>query len=129
MALSSKSIRDIQAAADTARSDFDFGEPEVIAVEIAPGKFLSLQEPSADDLIEITKISNDKEMDEILATLKTICILHSPSQGSPKLTLKDARRLRHRQIKKLGEAINIFLNSDDEEEKENDMKSEDNDEN
>lgn len=125
MALSSRSVREIQDMAETARSNFDFGEPEVIAVEIAPGKFLSLQEPSADDLIEITKISNDKDLDEILATLKTICILHSPDPGSPKLTLKDARRLRHKQIRKLGDAISVFLNGDREDE-EDDMKSEDN---
>lgn len=124
MALSSRSVREIQDLAETARSNFDFGEPEIIAVEVSPGKFLSLQEPSADDLIEITKISNDESIDEILATLKTICILHSPEPGSPKLTLKDARRLRHKQIRKLGEAIGVFLNGDQTEEK--DMKSDEN---
>lgn len=107
MALSSKSMRELETVAT--ESVFDFGEPEIIAVEIAPGKFLSLQEPSADDLIEITKISNDKTFDEIPATLKVICILHSPEPGGRKLTLKDAMRLRSKQIKLLGDAINELL--------------------
>lgn len=109
MALSSKSMRELETVATESVSDFDFGEPEIIAVEIAPGKFLSLQEPSADDLIEITKISADKTLEEIPATLKVICILHSPERGGRKLTLKDARRLRPKQIKLLGNTINELL--------------------
>lgn len=113
MALSSKSLRELETTAADAASDFDFGDPEIIAVEIAPGKFLSLQEPSAEDLIEITKISADKSLDEVQATLKTICILHSPDPGGRKLTLKDAKRLRAKQIKLLGNAINELLGGGD----------------
>jgi hypothetical protein len=102
-------MRELETVATESVFDFDFGEPEIISVEIAPGKFLSLQEPSADDLIEITKISDDKTLDEIPATLKVICILHSPERGGRKLTLKDARRLRSKQIKLLGNAINELL--------------------
>jgi len=124
MALSSKSLRELETVAQDTDSFFDFGDPEVIAVEIAPGKFLSLQEPSAEDLIEINKISGDKSLDEVQATLKIICILHCPEQGGRKLTLKDAKRLRSRQIRKLGGAINELLgvegNDDDD-----DMKSDD----
>jgi hypothetical protein len=121
MALSSKSLRELEVTAADASSDFDFGDPEVIAVEVAPGKFLSLQEPSAEDLIEITKISADKSLDEVQATLKTICILHSPDPGGRKLTLKDAKRLRAKQIRLLGNAINELLGGGDDDE---DMKSE-----
>jgi hypothetical protein len=88
---------------------FDFGEPEVIPVEIAPGKFLCLKEPSADDLIEISRISEDRKISEVEATLQTICILHSPSAGQKRLSLKDAKRLRAKQLKMLGEAINQLL--------------------
>lgn len=88
---------------------FDFGEPEVIPVEIAPGKFLCLKEPSADDLIEISRISEDRKISEVEATLQTICILHSPSSGQKRLTLKDSKRLRAKQLKMLGEAINQLL--------------------
>lgn len=126
MALSSKSLRELETVAqDSVLSEFDFGDPEIIAVEIAPGKFLSLQEPSAEDLIEITKISDDKSLDEVQATLKTICILHSPDQGGRRLTLKDAKRLRAKQIKKLGDAINELLgNGEEEKMNDNGMKSE-----
>lgn len=127
MALSSKSLRDIEETASSSLSDFDFGDPEVIPVEISPGKFLTLHEPSAEDLIEIQKISEDKAINEIDATLKTICILHVPDNGGRKLTLKDSRRLRAKQIKMLGDAINTLLGSDDEGEegKEPESKSDD----
>jgi hypothetical protein len=115
MALSSKSIREIEQVASDS-DDFDFGEPEIIAVELAPGKYLSLHEPSADDLMEITRISKDKAIDEVEATLKTICILHTPDPGRRKLTLKDAKRLRSRQIRMLGEAINTLLGGGGEDE-------------
>lgn len=124
MALSGKSLRAIESLTE-APLDFDFGEPEVIAVEIAPGKFLSLHEPSAENLIEIDKISEDKDLNEIDATLKTICILHKPDEGGRKLTLKDARKLRAKQIKALGVAINTLLGNDPEE-KSKDLESEDN---
>lgn len=88
---------------------FDFGEPEIIPVEIAPGKFLCLKEPSADDLIEISRISEDRKISEVEATLQTICILHSPSNGQRRLSLKDAKKLRAKQLKMLGEAINQLL--------------------
>lgn len=124
MALTSKSLREIETSLQEVSSEFDFGEPEIISVEISPGKFLSLHEPSAEDLIEITAISQDKSLDEIQATLKTICILHSPEhQGGRKLTLKDAKRLRAKQIRMLGEAINQLLGSE-----ETDMKSDGKDE-
>lgn len=93
MALTPKSLRELETVAADSVSEFDFGEPEIIAVEIAPGKFLSLQEPSADDLIEISNIGKDKSIDEIQATLKTICILHSPEPGGRKLALKDAKKI------------------------------------
>ena len=121
MALSSKSLRELETVATVSESEFDFGEPEIIAVEVAKGKFLSLREPSADDLIEITKIGNDKSLDEIEATLKTICILHVPDAGGRKLTLKDAKKLRGRQIRMLGDAINQLLGVGSEDDE--DMKS------
>lgn len=97
---------------------FDFGDPEIITVEINPGKYLTLKEPSANDLIEISKISDNKNISEVEATLQTICILHSPDQGGRRLTLKDAKRLTAKQLRKLGEAINELLGMEDEKEKE-----------
>lgn len=122
MALTSKSLREIESSVQDSVDEFDFGPPEIISVELAPGKHLSLQEPSAEDLIEITAISKDEKLDEIQATLKTICILHHPEPGGRKLTLKDAKRLRSKQIRLLGEAINQLLGTNEEEEQ-LDMKS------
>lgn len=122
MTLSAKSLRDLETVAKDPL-EFDFGEPSVVDVEIADGKFLTLHEPSAEDLIEITKISSDKSLNDVEATLRTICILHTPSEGGRKLTIKDAKRLRSRQIRKLGEAINDLLGVD--EGAQDDMKSQD----
>jgi hypothetical protein len=111
----SKMTRDFAvSASQTVEEDssFDFGEPEVIAVELSPGKFLTLKEPSANDLIEISKISSNKNLDEIEITVQTICILHAPDAGQRKLPLKDAKRLTARQLKKLGKAINELLGID-----------------
>jgi len=95
---------------------FDFGEPEVIPVEVSPGKFLTLREPSANDLIEIGKITDNKNVGEVEATLQTICILHAPDPGSRKLTLKDAKKLRPKQLRQLGMAMNQLLGLDEGEE-------------
>lgn len=121
MALNSKSMREIESTVHEVMDEFDFGPPEIISVEISPGKYLALQEPSAEDLIEITTVSKDEKLDEIQATLKTICILHHPEPGGRKLTLKDAKRLRSKQIKLLGDAINQLLGAGEEDQR--DMKS------
>lgn len=122
MALSSKSLRELETLSQDETDEFDFGDPEIVTVEIAPGKFLSLQEPTASDLIEIDKIGKDKNLDDIDQTLKIICILHSPEPGRRKLTMKDARRLRSKQIKMLGDHISDLLGVEREEP---DMKSND----
>jgi len=92
---------------------FDFGDPEVLPVEISSGTFLYLKEPSAEELMEIYKISEDKKVSEIEATLQTICILHSPTEGQRKLTLKDAKKLRPRQLRLFGKAIDQLLGMND----------------
>jgi hypothetical protein len=114
----SKMVRETNTSVTSDDDDlsFDFGEPEVISVEISPGKFLTLKEPSANDLIEISKISDNKNTSEVEATLQTICILHQPDQGGRKLSLKDAKRLRAKQLRKLGVAINELLGMDEEQE-------------
>jgi hypothetical protein len=115
MAISKMSREASAVAVHTDEEDdlFDFGEPEIIPVEISPGKFLTLKEPTANDLIEISKISNNKNIDEIEATLQTICILHVPESGRRKLSLKEAKKLRPKQLKLLGNAINELLGMDE----------------
>lgn len=109
-----------QALESLVEDGFDFGEPEVISVEISPGKYLCLKEPSANELIEISRISDNKNISEIEATLQTICILHSPMDGQRKLSLMNAKKLRAKQLKLLGDAIQELLGM-----KSNDEKRED----
>ena len=45
---------------------FNFGEAEIIPVEVAPGKYLCLKEPTASDLIEISKISDNKNIFKLI---------------------------------------------------------------
>ncbi len=97
--------------------EFDFGEPEVSQVEIYPGKFLALREPSADDLISIEKVGKDKNLDDIEQSLAVICILHQPEPGRKKLSMRDAKRLRSKQIKMLSDAIEVLMGIKEEEEK------------
>lgn len=92
---------------------FDFGEPEVVPVEISPGRFLYLKEPCAEDLIQISEINNNDSLGEIEATLQTICVLHSPDNSGKKLSMKDAKKLTARQLKKIGEAMGDLLGGDE----------------
>ena len=93
--------------------DFDFGNPEILPVEITPGNFLYLKEPCAEDLIKISEISENEKITEIEATLQTICILHCPQNGGKKLSLRDAKRLTAKQLKKIGESLSLLLGSDE----------------
>ena len=113
----SKMMRESDRTSESYQAEeevFDFGDPEIIPVEIAPGRFLHLKEPSASDLIEISKISEDKNTSDVESTLKTICILHAPEEGGKRLSLKEAKKLRAKQLKMLGNAINQLLGLDEE---------------
>ena len=104
-------------AEDSSESDsggsFDFGEPDVITVEISSGKYLYLREPCAEDLIQIAEINDNQKISEIEATLQTICVLHNPEEGGKKLSMKEAKRLTARQLKKIGEAMTELMGGDE----------------
>ena len=119
MAPSSKQLRPVQVQEveyGITDDEFDFGDPEVVDVEIYPGKFLSLREPTAEDLIAIEKASNDPKFDDIESTLAIICILHYPGPGKRKLSMKDAKRLRSKQIKILNDAMQKLMGISDDKE-------------
>jgi len=94
-------------------SFFDFGEPEVLPIEIVPGKFLYLKEPCAEDLIHIAEINSNDKLSEIEATLQTICVLHAPQEGQKRLSMRDAKKLTARQLKKIGEGMGQLLGTDE----------------
>jgi len=129
MTLNSKDSRPVRVPAqEPDTEEFDFGEPEIITVEIAPGKYLDLREPSANDLIEISKLYSDtkKNLSDVESTLAVICILHSPGPDGRKLTMRDAKKLRSKQIKSLSLAMNQLMGYDEEEQDDN--KSDDDEE-
>ena len=93
--------------------NFDFGEPEIIPVEISQGKYLYLKEPCADDLINISEVNSNEKISGIEAALQTICVLHYPQNGGKRLSLKDAKKLTARHLKRIGEALNTLLGGDE----------------
>ena len=114
MATSKMSRQPEADSVDSGASDFfDFGEPEVLPVEISVGKFLYLKEPSAEDLIHIAEINENDKLSEIEATLQTICVLHAPQGGGKKLSMRDAKKLTARHLKKIGEAMGVLLGTDE----------------
>lgn len=110
---------------DTAVSEFDFGEPEILTVELSSKVSLSFREPRAEDAIKLREFeTKNKNASDIESTLFTICLLHYPQEGQGKLTIKDARRLSTKQLKKIGKVLNQLMVGDDEDGEELDNKSE-----
>lgn len=107
------------------QSEFDFGEPEILTVELSPKVSLSFREPRAEDAIKLREFeTKNKNASDIESTLFTICLLHYPQEGQGKLTVKDARRLSTKQLKKIGKVLNELMVGDDDDGEELDNKSE-----
>lgn len=99
---------------DTSTSEFDFGEPEILTVELSPKVSLSFREPRAEDAIKLREFeTKNKNISDIESTLFTICLLHHPQNGQGKLTIKDARKLSTKQLKKIGKVLNQLMVGDD----------------
>ena len=114
MATSKMSRQADSAPAESSDFDnFDFGEPEILPVEISAGKFLYLKEPSAEDLINIAEINNNDKLSEIEATLQNICVLNSTQDGGKRLSMRDAKKLTARHLKKIGEGMAVLLGADE----------------
>lgn len=93
-------------------NDYYFGDPEIVTVQLTEDLSLSFKEPSAEELEYIEEINEEslnKKNGQIEATLKMICLLHVPDEGKKKISLKDAKKLTARQLKKIGEALNEVL--------------------
>lgn len=98
---------------------YDFGEPEILSVELRPGLTLALKEPTAEGLIALSKITDDRGVDRITATLEALCFLHHPLDGQPRLTMKSAKKLRPKQLELLGDVVaNLLGQKNAEEDKE-----------
>lgn len=93
-------------------TDYYFGDPEIVSVELNDSVVLNFKEPSAEELELIEEINEEsmkKKNGQIEATLKMICLLHVPDAGKKKISLKDARKLTARQLKKIGDALEEVL--------------------
>lgn len=92
------------------QSFFDFGEPEIITVQISRDVELAFREPTAEDAMKLSEFQNkNKNSSDVEATLFTICLLHYPLEGQKKLMMKDAKRLSTRQLKKIGSTLNQLM--------------------
>lgn len=95
-------------------SEFDFGEPEVLTVQVSERVSLSFREPRAEDAIKLRDYeSKNKDISDIESTLFTICLLHYPQDGQGRLTMKDAKRLSTKQLKKIGQLLNELMAGDE----------------
>ena len=81
--------------------------PKLSLWKSARESFCILKSP----VLKILSIS--RKLGEIEATLQTICILHAPEAGGKKLSMRDAKKLTARQLKKIGEALGSLLGSDE----------------
>jgi hypothetical protein len=96
-------------------SEFDFGEPEILTVQVSDAVSLSFREPRADDAIKLREYeTKNKNISDIESTLFTICLLHYPQEGQGRLTIKDAKRLSTKQLKKIGSVLNQLMAGDQE---------------
>ena len=105
----------LQEAADYEDSLYDFGGPEVVSVEVAPGKFFSLREPVTTELITIDKMSRQTPApSDVEITAQILCLLHEPEPGKRKITLNETKKLTSRQLTKLGKQISVLLGQEKE---------------
>lgn len=118
--LSKPSLRQVEAEVDLdTPSTFDFGEPEIITVQVSDTVELAFREPTAEDAMKLSEFQNkNKTASDIEATLFTICLLHYPLESQQRLTMKDAKRLSTRQLKKIGSTLNQLMGGGEEDDSE-----------
>jgi hypothetical protein len=90
-------------------SAYDFGEPDIVEITVSNGVVLRFREPDVDDLLTLTEIEKESAGNEILQTIRTICVLHTPDEHQSKITLRDAKKLRVGDLKKIGDAIKKLI--------------------
>lgn len=89
--------------------EYDFGQPQLHSIRFTDKLTLSFREPTATDLgkIEDFMKATEKEVDMLI---KTICLLHEPDPGRPKLTLKNAQKIHGDQLKSIAKTLAPMLN-------------------
>lgn len=86
------------------QDEYDFGEPEVVSVQITPTLSMSFREPTVADFTKIEEFISDSKKETEMLT-KVMCLLHVPDPGRSKLTLKNASKLRGPQIRHISDVL------------------------
>lgn len=97
----------------TAECEYDFGDPEIIEVQVSNGVVLRFREPDVDDLLKLSEIEKETQGNQILQTIQTICLLHTPTETQSKITMKEAKKMRVQDLKKIGNAISKLVSFED----------------
>lgn len=98
----------------TSEFEYNFGDPEIIEVEVSNGIVLRFREPDVDDLLRLNEIEKETQGNQIMQTIQTICLLHTPNESQSKITMKEAKKMRVQDLKKIGKAIAKLVSFDDE---------------
>jgi hypothetical protein len=107
----------------TESGEYDFGSPSIVEVEVSNNVTLRFREPDVDDLLRLAEIEKECGGNEIMQIVQTICLLHTPSESQSKITLKEAKKIRIKDLKKIGKAITNLVNFNREDEDDLEYKS------
>lgn len=120
--LSKPSLDEIESS--VVLSEYDFGELDTITVDITENISLTFKEPTAEDYLKLQEFEKNPNLSEMETTLYTICLLHTPDPGKGRISMKEAKKLTAKQLKRIGDALKE-LTSDmiEEEQLEEDFKS------
>jgi len=112
--LTRPSLEAVESNNDFINSDYEFGALREISVDVSPSISLTFKEPTAEDFLKLQEFENSSNVSDVETTLFTICLLHVPDSGKKKISMREAKKLSARQLKKIGGALKILI--DDEEE-------------
>lgn len=112
--LTRPSLEAVESNNDFINSDYEFGTLREISVDVSPSISLTFKEPTAEDFLKLQEFENSSNVSDVETTLFTICLLHVPDSGKKKISMREAKKLSARQLKKIGGALKILI--DDEEE-------------
>lgn len=112
--LTRPSLEAVESNNDFINSDYEFGTLREISVDVSPSISLTFKEPTAEDFLKLQEFENSSNVSDVETTLFTICLLHVPDSGKKKISMREAKKLSARQLKKIGEALKFLMNDEEE---------------
>jgi hypothetical protein len=97
--------------------DYDFGLPEVFPIELTPTLTINVREPTVTDFARIEELVKETKKDTEML-VKVLCLLHVPDEGRPRLSVKNAMKLRSSQIKKVSKILMPMITMEEDKEAE-----------